>query len=388
MSLHKCPECYKCFKHRSLLKRHARTHSTTFAFPCTSCDRQFHREDGLAVHELAAHSEGKLFTCHFCSNSYNHRSSLRRHVRADHSLLSAKKPKPSKTENATLDHGDGVSLQHDDESKSGTAHPTLADFERLQSTVSRATTCPTGALEPLNLPLDSYLAQAVTEPNMSVGTYASNVDMSGFPAPGNASNPYWPASTSLLASLTSSADPQSNSNWHGTHSVQSARLARPAPSNGLAMCTTAERASGVQLPFDTWSEGLSQQPMPSPLIPTTLFSQPGGIGPFDHSSELFPLLPDPFAGTEMQPFRAETTMSDTSLTHTFPFVQAPAHPLASATQAITPQAAAEALVQLIVGQLSESDAQRLLVTLQVTDILQRNQLMARLQAQADGTTRA
>eukprot|EP00045_Choanoeca_perplexa_P012716 m.140719 g.140719 ORF g.140719 m.140719 type:complete len:401 (+) comp16112_c0_seq2:2064-3266(+) len=389
MSLYKCPQCSRSFKHRSLLKRHARTHGTAFAFSCTKCERKFHRKDGLDVHLLAAHSDGKLFACDQCENSYNHRSSLRRHLRSAHtpilSLAAHKKPKFDLDQ--THAASDGTSLQQYDDDKPAykaaafnpsplltqptpTVHPTSLDYQDL-GLATRARAQP----------------NIVSSPNINNSlSRAESIELEAAHQALGSATAGWLA-TPPVCRATSSNSTRSQT----TCSV-------PLSVDELDMLAHVNTSVTSEIPFDTMQLSVTSMSISQPqetlssslMYPTTsdaishLVSNPSLSSSTVPTANEEPLLT--FAPLTT-PVTAPTPIGNLN-THQ-PSFDLPLQTLQSQVQGnaspSTQQAATEALVRLVVGQLSERDAQQLLVALQLTNILQRNQLLARLRSQATTT---
>lgn len=74
----KCPECGKCFRHRSVLELHKRIHSKEKIYPCEVCGKTFNSRKNLSVH-LFIHSGKKPYKCPDCGKEFAFLQTLKNH---------------------------------------------------------------------------------------------------------------------------------------------------------------------------------------------------------------------------------------------------------------------------------------------------------------------
>ncbi|XP_043942938.1 zinc finger protein 239-like [Protopterus annectens] len=77
---YKCPECNKCFKHKSHLVIHERIHTGVKPYKCAECSKGFTTAGSLRTH-LSVHSGEKPYKCPECSKCFRQRGDLVKHER-------------------------------------------------------------------------------------------------------------------------------------------------------------------------------------------------------------------------------------------------------------------------------------------------------------------
>lgn len=80
---HACPKCRRCFKTRSHLQEHLRSHFPDPNLQCPTCKRFFSSKSKLRVHRLREAGE-KFHRCHLCEYSAVERNAVRRHLLSVH----------------------------------------------------------------------------------------------------------------------------------------------------------------------------------------------------------------------------------------------------------------------------------------------------------------
>ncbi|XP_073418409.1 oocyte zinc finger protein XlCOF8.4-like [Dendrobates tinctorius] len=78
--LFSCSECGKCFRQKSDLVKHHRTHTGEKPFSCSECGKCFNRKWHLDRHQ-SSHTGEKPFSCSKCGKCFNHKGSLNEHQR-------------------------------------------------------------------------------------------------------------------------------------------------------------------------------------------------------------------------------------------------------------------------------------------------------------------
>ncbi|XP_044132561.1 oocyte zinc finger protein XlCOF7.1-like [Bufo gargarizans] len=75
-----CSECGECFKNKSHLFKHQRTHTGEKLFSCSECRKCFSRKGSLVEHQKT-HTGEKTFSCTVCGKDFNQKSDLTGHQR-------------------------------------------------------------------------------------------------------------------------------------------------------------------------------------------------------------------------------------------------------------------------------------------------------------------
>lgn len=75
---HKCPECMKTFRHRSVLELHMRIHSKDKPHQCKVCGKGFRFSSYLQQH-LIIHSGKKPYKCSYCSREFAFLQNMKTH---------------------------------------------------------------------------------------------------------------------------------------------------------------------------------------------------------------------------------------------------------------------------------------------------------------------
>ncbi|CAK1554247.1 unnamed protein product [Leptosia nina] len=80
---YKCNNCNFTTNKRTVMQRHARTHSESGHFTCHECGRTFKSKETLRVH-TTRHDAKKRFSCDSCKRSFIFKSLLQKHIRSVH----------------------------------------------------------------------------------------------------------------------------------------------------------------------------------------------------------------------------------------------------------------------------------------------------------------
>ncbi|XP_053547004.1 zinc finger protein 574 [Bombina bombina] len=76
---HKCPTCSKPFKKRSHLRNHMLTHTGERPYSCTDCSKSFNSQANLLRHRLT-HTGEKPHKCQICGKAFSQSSTLQQHL--------------------------------------------------------------------------------------------------------------------------------------------------------------------------------------------------------------------------------------------------------------------------------------------------------------------
>lgn len=76
----RCEQCNKCFKRRSNLRQHKRTHSGEKPFKCNFCFKCFSHKGHLNEHKRI-HTGEKPFSCNQCDKRFNRNGLLKQHLK-------------------------------------------------------------------------------------------------------------------------------------------------------------------------------------------------------------------------------------------------------------------------------------------------------------------
>ncbi|XP_045489137.1 zinc finger protein 431 [Pieris rapae] len=80
---YKCNECDFTTNKRTVIQRHARTHSDSDSHTCHECGRGFKSKETLRVH-TTRHDVKKRFSCDTCKRTFIFKSLLEKHIRSVH----------------------------------------------------------------------------------------------------------------------------------------------------------------------------------------------------------------------------------------------------------------------------------------------------------------
>ncbi|XP_077341418.1 uncharacterized protein LOC143986888 [Lithobates pipiens] len=75
-----CPECGKCFSEKSSLNQHQRSHTREKPYSCPECKKCFSRKSNLSMHQRS-HTGEKPYSCPECGKSFSVKSNLNEHQR-------------------------------------------------------------------------------------------------------------------------------------------------------------------------------------------------------------------------------------------------------------------------------------------------------------------
>ena len=81
------PGCFKTFKSKSLLSKHAKKVHSVPKHECSDCLKKFHTSYDLRRHADTVHSNGSKFLCERCMKSFSRKDNLKAHIRNSHSDL-------------------------------------------------------------------------------------------------------------------------------------------------------------------------------------------------------------------------------------------------------------------------------------------------------------
>eukprot|EP01083_Nonionella_stella_P277297 942659_1 len=79
----KCNLCEKCFKSRSCVKQHLRSHNDERPCQCNLCGKSFKSHWNLKEHHMT-HSDERTYKCNLCDKSFKFRSRLNKNQRRTH----------------------------------------------------------------------------------------------------------------------------------------------------------------------------------------------------------------------------------------------------------------------------------------------------------------